>query len=513
METIAMEAARYADATVVRLKSILEAVIEKHEPSLVGFLEQPFSAATGASGSTLRGLQLAGIWFQLLGIAEELAAMRRRRMIEKELGPDNVPGTFAFAIAEAKKAGMSAADVQKLLETTCVQPVITAHPTEAKRVSVLQIHRSIYVTLFELEAERWTPQERAAFERRLYADIELLWLTGELRLEKPQVRHEVSWGLHFFKDAVIERLPFALNRLELALEASYPETEFDLPPIIRFGSWIGGDRDGNPFVTLGVTRDALFAHRLVALERYLVRLVELRDRLSVAGHSVKVDDEFKERLDTLLERSERREMLDKRNPGELFRQFVNCMQLKLEATNNAAVEHAFPASGAFAYRTSDELAADLRALERGLAAASCETIAEEHVKPLRRKVETFRFCTVSLDVRQNTAVTNAALRSLWSVINGRPEDDCPPAGDPAWHEWLVAELAEPQTGHFDASPLSEQARELIELLALLADARRDLDERSVGLAILSMTESADDVLGIYVLAKYAGLLQGADDTT
>ena len=201
----------------------------------------------------LNSLQAWGIWFQLLNIAEENTAMRRRRQTEEAFGPEHVPGTFAHVITGAKSAGLDADRVQECLEGMQVTPTITAHPTEAKRVTVLEIHRRIYVLLYELESSRWTRRERERLVDSLRTEIDLLWLTGELRLEKPTVAHEVSWGLHFFEQTLYKGVPEVAERLQWALRRQYPGKEFRVPAFFNFGSWIGGDRDGNPFVTTPVT--------------------------------------------------------------------------------------------------------------------------------------------------------------------------------------------------------------------------------------------------------------------
>src|SRR5256714_2998717 len=137
-----------------------------------------------------------------------------------------------------------------------VRPVITAHPTEAKRVTVLEKHRRIYRRLVDLEAPRWTPRERGALVENLRTEIELLWLTGELRLEKPTVDQELAWGLYFVHENLFEVVPELVDKLERALRQAYPTERWQVAPFFQFGSWIGGDRDGNPFVTNDVTRRA-----------------------------------------------------------------------------------------------------------------------------------------------------------------------------------------------------------------------------------------------------------------
>jgi phosphoenolpyruvate carboxylase len=145
-------------------------------------------------------LQATGIWFQLTAIANELLAMRARREAEKQGGADEVVGSFANVIGEIAAAGYPAEKIQAALDGLLVGPTMTAHPTEAKRVTILEIHRRIYRKLTELEQQRWAPRERAQYIDDLRGEIELLWMSGELRLERPSVAHEIAWGLHFFRE-------------------------------------------------------------------------------------------------------------------------------------------------------------------------------------------------------------------------------------------------------------------------------------------------------------------------
>src|SRR6476620_3101914 len=165
-------------------------------------------------------------------------------------------------VADAAQAGAPAGELQERLRSLRIRPVLTAHPTEAKRVTVLEKHRRIYRLLVELESPRWTPRERAQLQQQVRHEIEILWMTGELRLEKPTVEQEVYWALHFFNETLFESVPQVHEKLELA--QSYPDHEFEIPAFFQFGSWVGGDRDGNPFVTNEVTRRSLLEYRLAA---------------------------------------------------------------------------------------------------------------------------------------------------------------------------------------------------------------------------------------------------------
>ena len=269
-----------------------------------------------------RTLQVQGIWFQLLSIAEQNAAMRRRRQTEAERGYEQVRGTFAQVISGAAEAKVPAAEIRALLEILRVRPVITAHPTEAKRVTVLEKHRRIYRRLVDLESPRWTPRERQALIDGLRNEIELLWLTGELRLAKPTVPQEVFWGLHFFNETLFEAVPDLLDKVERALAQHYPGEQCAVPPFFQFGSWVGGDRDGNPFVTNDVTRSTLLENRLTALRRYRRRIDELVRALSITEKAVPISDRFRARSSEELAATGAGERSPARNPGEVFRQYL-----------------------------------------------------------------------------------------------------------------------------------------------------------------------------------------------
>src|SRR5206468_4498197 len=265
------------------------------------------------------------MWFQLLSIAEQNAAMRQRRRSEVERGYDQLRGTFAQVVTAAAGAGVAANEMRAVVATLRVRPVITAHPTEAKRVTVLEKHRRIYRRLVDLEAPRWTPRERSALVENLRTEIELLWLTGELRLAKPTVEQELAWGLYFVNENLFEVVPELVEKLERALRQAYPADRFDVPPFFQLGSWIGGDRDGNPFVTNDVTRRTLLENRMVSLRRYRQRVGDLLRALSPTERAAPIAPQFREALTRLLEASGDAERIQRRNPGEVFRQYATCM--------------------------------------------------------------------------------------------------------------------------------------------------------------------------------------------
>jgi len=462
----------------------------------------------------LRILQAYGIWFQLLNIAEENSAVRHRRQLETRFGTAAVPGTLERAISRAAAKGVSAEEIQALLSRAKIEAVLTAHPTEAKRVTVLEIHRRIYRILVDLESPRWTPREREGLCASLQNEIELLWLTGEIRLERPSVEQEVAWGLHFFNETLFESVAQIMAKLDRALAQYYPDTDFPQPPLFRFGSWIGGDRDGNPFVTNAATRMAMKQYRRTALIYHRQQIDQLRNVLSVASHGVQLSRKFLSALENRLQESAAREAIETRNPGEVFRQHLSCILAKLDATIVAVDRPSttdFPSDDpAGIYPDTTALAADLRDIEEGLHESGCASLARALLQPVRRTVEAFGLCTAALDVRENAAVFNQALRQLWSLKEEREVSASPDLRSEEWAAWIERELLRPQVGVLLPHPeLPAPLAEVIATLTLVRDRITVGDLQSLGAIVLSMTERASDLLAVYLLLKVVGGLRGA----
>ncbi|MGU3538519.1 phosphoenolpyruvate carboxylase [Methylobacterium sp. A54F] len=489
-----------AEALDILFHALLD-VARRHEPELEAVLHGRANISDFTPEMLARALQVQGIWFQLLSIAEQNAAMRRRRHIERTEGRAALGGSFAKVLSEAVESGIKAPQIHALLKDLRIRPTITAHPTEGKRVTVLEKFRRIYLVLRELEMPRWTERERNGLMNELRDQIELVWMTGELHLEKATVEREVAWGLHFFDETLFEMLPEVLYSLEESLAQYFPDETFEVPPFFQFGSWIGGDRDGNPYVTASVTRETLQRNALASLRRYREGVTNLGRTLSLTERSLPVPESFRTALAHLLAESGDGRAIAGRNPGEAYRQFLTCILRKLDATilRNEGGRPTGPD-----YPSADGLINDLRTLEKGLADAKCGSLATDLVRPVRRMVEIFRFSTVRLDLRENTTRTTQTLQALWRQQNGANRE--PPAVDaPAWKDWLLAELARPRDPDRSFDDLPDEARETLDTFALVGEMRDTLDREAFGAFILSMTRSVADVLGAYLLAKEAGI--------
>jgi phosphoenolpyruvate carboxylase len=489
----------YEAALASLLHQLLIEVARRHQPEVVAVLEGHSNGLDLPASLLARALQAQGIWFQLLSIAEQNAAMRRRRHVENERGYAQVRGTFAQLITDAAERGITAEQMRRCLATVRIRPVLTAHPTEAKRVTVLESHRRLYRKLIDLEAPRWTRRERLELLLQIKNEIELLWLTGELRLEKPTVAQEVAWGLHFFRESLFDAVPAMLDKLEHALAHGYPGEHFEVPAFLQFGTWIGGDRDGNPFVTNEVTRRSLEQSRRAALSRYRARIEELVRVLSIAESAAQVPASLTAALAKRLEESGDAAGIVARNPGEPARQYLACLLNKLDAVTAPGGT----GNEGRGYKNSAELVTDLKALEAALMEYGSPDLVRSTLRPLRREVESFRFSTVRLDLRENTTRTTEALAALWSAC-GRA-GPAPERHTAELKDWLLEELSQPQSQPSQPINLKGAAAATLGMFELAREARRESEHDVIASFVLSMSRSAADLLGVYLLAKHAGL--------
>lgn len=457
------------------LEGLLAEVLRELSPGTAELL----ASGTGTPGYERMGraLQAAGIRFNLLRIAEENAEQRQRRSTEASGGPDAVAGGFSHVLADAARLGVEAPELAAALADFRVTPTLTAHPTEAKRVTVLENQRRIYRLLVELEARRWTPRERTALIDELRNEIRILWMTGELRMGRPSLAEEVEWGLHFFNETLFEAATVVHAQLDEALHRHYPSARIDPPCCLAIASWIGGDRDGNPNVTAEVTRRTMARHRENAIRHYRDRIGRLIRKLSVSNRVHPAPGWFCDHAAALVGHSGQPD-LAQRNPGELYRQCLAAMDCRLAGH-----------PGSVPYATPEALAADFQAIAQSLAESGAGALARAELRPLIRTVETFGLRTAAIDIRQNASVINRTVTAITGIAADTPE----------WSAMLRQGLATP-AADFDGMALPDEAAECVALFRLIGEPRDDAG--AIGAFILSMTTSADDLLAVYWLGHH-----------
>lgn len=476
----------YAGRLRLELRRLWLNVIDRRAPAILPLLSGDCEDLPEESDLTAY-LQGLNIWFQLMKIVEENAEMRARRMTETREGPAAIKGSFAKVLQVNPDISLSA--FRRVADKLSVGPTLTAHPTEAKRVTVLEIHRRIYRTLVALETQRWTPRERADRLSDIENEIDLLWLTGELRLKRPSPEDEIDWGLQFFRDSLFDAVPNLYRQFKDAVADRFGHAEKS-KPCLQFHSWIGGDRDGNPNVTIETTKAALTRNRATILEKYMTALALAAQQLSISSSISHLPDAATEQLKKVINNAPPGESDRHLNPGELFRQALSAMHRRI----NAMLEGHGPA-----YTHLEEFTSELRIVESALSAIDADGLAERFVRPLRWQAEVFGFRTVTLDVRQNSSVTTQVLAEIWSLCDAAPD-----YGTAEWSKRLRAELVRAGLPWIDRDRLNDQGRELLGLLELMHKSRFGPDPQAMGPFILSMTRSCDDLLGIFLLARYAG---------
>ena len=493
-----------AEENIKLLKALLCDVIRQHVPNVQYETNMPSLEHLTGKINKIASLQASGIWLQLLNIVHENNSMRQRRRIETDYSPENVSGSVCNSLTSIVDNGVDTKSIEKLLNGLDICPTITAHPTEAKRITVLEIHRRIYRKLVDLESGRWTPDERSTHIQELRNEIDLLWMTGELRLERPTLDQEIAWGLHFFSDILFDTIPQLYNQIERAFQRQFLDNKFHATKGFGFASWIGGDRDGNPNVTWEVTREALASNRQACLTHYRKKIEALVHIMSISSNEVDIPQAAYKRLHQMLQDTADFENLENRNPGEFFRQFFLTVDAKLASMETTGSD------GLAGYKNVREFVDDLELIENCLKKIGSGGLAETYIKPLRQQVLTFGFRSVSLDIRQNSTVINLVVLELFKTQGSSFEDLQPNTIE--WSSALRSYLNAQTQPLVIPEKLSDMASETINLFKLIAGFDTDVDPKAIGAFILSMTQSADDLLAVYVLARSCGLYVGGDVT-
>ncbi|MCT4555270.1 MAG: phosphoenolpyruvate carboxylase [Pelagimonas sp.] len=472
----------YAQRTRKRLRQAWVNVLARRAPAVLDRDGTPL--AVWSKQAAADHLQAATIWFHLQQILEENVAIRTARQAERAGGPTARKNSFAEALHSATDDARSAMRTQISEGRLWVGPTLTAHPTEAKRVSVLDIHRRIYRSLVSLETPRWSPREERQLEQQLEMEIDLLWMTGELRLERPTLNAEIDWGLQFYRTSLMDAVPRVFDSFTSATRDVFGD---DMPDscCLRFHSWIGGDRDGNPNVTAEVTAEALTRAHDMVCEVYIERLDDILQRLSISAKLAPLPSDTASTLNAIIDqRAADAEALRARNPNEIFRQ------------TTAAIRSAL-ADGRYAHVR--DFSRDLEALEAGLCAIGADLLAHDLIRPLRWQVQVFGLRMHTLDIRQNSEVVTRSLQAIWQA-----QGEAPAPETPDWSARLRQELSQTGLVHITDDRLPAEAAEFMALMRLIRDSQAGVDPDALGPFILSMTRSADDILAVYLLARYAG---------
>jgi len=447
-------------------------------------------------------------YFSLVNIAEEAYQHKQRRQ-QVRSGGALWTGSFKSTLEEFRDQDVDAEALQKLLNQTAYIPVFTAHPTESKRRTILQALRRIFVIAEELNDTRLSRVERAEITEALQYEIQTLWKTDEVRAHRPKVRDEVRNGLFYFRESLFHSVPETYRKLEKAVARVYgEESGVKVPSVFRFGSWIGGDRDGNPNVTPKVTIQALHLQASEVLREYLVRLGDLSHLLTFSTTLCKPSGPL---LTSLNRDEEQLGQIFADNPTQFsqepyrrklyfMRHRIECgadtMRRRLEGKPDAA-RHPD------AYPSERELLEDLYLIRDSLQSHGDGVTANGALQDMIRLVETFGFYLVHLDIRQESTRHSDAVTEILSSIDS--SHDYAALDEAERLQLLSRLLADPSEKHFNREGLSESTSQTLEVFEVMARMRREISPEAFGNYVISMTHEASHVMEVMFLAHLAGL--------
>src|SRR5271170_1429071 len=419
------------------------------------------------------------IYFELTNLAETNHRKRRRRAAKLNTGQPPLAGSFRGTLLRMRDAGISAADALAALQKVKIVPVFTAHPTEVARRTVLMTRRRIAQHLENLDRLPLPEADAVDLETLILAEITSLWQTDEVRMKKPGVIDEVRMGLDHYPMTLFETLPKVYAEFAESFQVVYgAELGHDeIGEVIRFGSWIGGDRDGNPLLTPQSTADALEMARRVVLDFYLQEIARLIDQLSSSLRQTGCSSELRSALVAYQAIMGDESSLGKWiSETELTRQFVDLVRIRLQYSRDES-------RNSRAYQSPDELLRDLELVRASLAENGGERLAELIVDPFVRTAKTFGFHLHTLDIRQHAKVHAAALAEI-----------------------AAAEAAQPGSG---LAVKAERTRDVIDTFRMVAKLKKLYPPEAIRLYVISGTESANDLFNWLKLAKLCGVQAAA----
>ncbi|MDQ3678251.1 MAG: phosphoenolpyruvate carboxylase, partial [Actinomycetota bacterium] len=468
------------------------------------------SAAADELAQLAAGLELADLvllirmltrWFQLMNLAEDSARIRRIRALDEAPGPRR--GGLYEAITQLAADGTSATELHDTLASAEVRLVMTAHPTEARRRTTVSKLSRIFALLRSLDERRPSTGEQEQIRRRIAAAVQEMWSSDELRATSTSVLDEVKAGLVYFTSTLADVVPEIYRDLEAAIAENYPGSDVRVPALLTFGSWMGGDRDGNPFVTPAVTAAALELMQETCLYYLQDSVRGLAEHASLSSRLAGEPEELRElleRLDGLC--GQLAADLRAHHPEEPYRRLFKLLAERVRATRKGLKG---------AYARPAELLGDLHTAERSLERQGASFVAADALRDVIRQVEVFGFHFALLDVREHADVHSAAIAEVLEelgVQEGYAELS---------EEQRIAVLSREIANRrplipLDISGFSDATCKAIETFRTMHELLGDKHPDALGSYIVSGTDSASDLLEVLLLMKEAGLSRaGGED--
>ena len=444
-------------------------------------------------------------YFALVNVAEE-AYLHIHRADRLKTGFESWEGSFDQTLREFKTSDIDINKLQKLLDALHYSPVFTAHPTEAKRRSKMEAMRRIFNTILDLQKYKGNSIARDEIIDKLQAQILILWRTDEVRLKKPTVIDEVENGLYYFRTSLFKAVPEVYKDLEKAVKRIYHSDAVKVPSFIKFGSWIGGDRDGNPFVTPDITREAVCMHAETALHEYVRRAQQLSTFLTHSIQLTEPSEEFKisiKKDERYLENALKDSTQD--FAKEPYRRKLKIIRyrLKQKLKDISNFKANVKVDTEDAYNSSNELLNDLYLIRDSLISDQDQILLDYGLNDFIRLVETFGLHLVSLDIREESTKHSATICEVFKIL--KKEDYSKMTEDEKIQN--LGEIIKSSVTYDDLnSQLSNDSKDVISVFSIMKILRKKVSSEALGNYVISMTRSASHVFEVLTLAKLVGLV-------
>ena len=454
-------------------------------------------------------------YFALANVAEEaFQHINRERRLKS--GYDSWEGSFDSTLRDFVNQKINRDDLQELLGHLKYIPVFTAHPTEAKRRSEMHLMRRIFSMILELQQYKGQSIKKEELLEKLESEILILWKTDEVRLKKPTVIDEVENGLYYFRTSLFKAVPQIYSDLEKAISRTYkdnPDTKkIIVPSFIRFGSWIGGDRDGNPFVTSDVTCQAVYMHAETVITEYIERTKDLSKYLT---HSIQHVNLSKDFLDSLSIDDELSEEVFKDNSQDFikepYRRKLKFIEFRLNESLKIISDHrnkTLEQKRVHAYQNEHEFLKDLYLIRDSLIYDKDERLVGFQLKDLIRLVETFGFFLVNLDIREESTKHSNAIHE---IIGALTKEDYLSLNENKRVNCLESLIKSDVNVDSIYMTLSDDTKKVVNVFLTMVKLRKQISEEAFGHYIISMTHEASHVLEVLVLAKLSGMIKKDKD--
>ncbi len=477
------------------------------EPEIIALLNNTSDEFTLKENhiSSEKIFQSFSIYFQLMTLVEENAATQYRRRMANQEDFTSIRGSWAETFKIWKDKEVSEDEMLKAISKTTVIPVLTAHPTEAKRVTVIEIHRELYLLLVKKENTSLSKLEQTEIKEKIINLLERWWRTGEIYLEKPDIKDERANVIHYLNKV----FPTVLKKSDQQLKSSWIELGLnpakiknpDFFPKINFGSWVGGDRDGHPFVTPAVTQETLLLQRKTALALIKEELAKLVVKLSVSAITNPVPFLLSEAIEKKSKAlGELGQKAIERNPYEPWRQYASLLLVQLENT----LSENFADSNSY-YKSSLILEEDLKLLREILTENGLQGLAEDLLFPVERSVKCFGFHLATLDIRQNSDFHDKAISQILKA-NGEQNHDFENWNENQRVKFLNESLANNSLLTDVTVSYGTEADNVLDCYRVVRQHLNQFGSAGIGSFIVSMTRNLSDLLVVYLLMRETQLL-------